>query len=657
MIKRTFALLFAFILLASTTVFAQEKALHGKIPPKNGLWLEELDLSKMMQGWKKPQAGKSVIGFPITLGGEEYIHGIGTSAGSQFAIDLKGVATAFMAMVGVDDETQGKGSVTFEVWLDGKLVSDSGVVKGGGKPTLLSADLTGGKQLVLLVSDAGDGSQGDHADWAGATLILNASASEKPEAVALAPDTSKPELALGDGPEPAIHGPRITGATPGRPFLFLIPATGEGPLSYSAKNLPAGLALDSKTGIITGALETAGKTNVELTVAGPKGSASRTLTIVGGERALALTPPLGWNSWNVWGIVVEDQHIRDAADCMIKSGLAAHGFQYVNIDDTWEADRGADGVVDTNKRFKDMNALTDYVHSKGLKIGIYSSPGPKTCAGYTGSYQFEEQDAETYALWGFDYLKYDWCSYGSIAPGKTKEDLMKPYRVMREALDKCGRDIVYSLCQYGMGDVWTWGAEVGGNLWRTTSDIVDTWDSVCEIGFSQNGKEPYAGPGHWNDPDMLVIGSVGWGLDVQPSRLTPHEQHSHITLWCLLAAPLLIGCDMSQMDPFTLALLTNDDVLDVNQDPLGKQACRRAGGGWSEVWAKEMSDGTLAVGLFNRRPIASEITARWEDLGLKGPQPVRDLWRKKDLGQSEGAFTSPVPPHGAVMLKIGEANG
>ena len=310
-----------------------------------------------------------------------------------------------------------------------------------------------------------------------------------------------------------------------------------------------------------------------------------------------------------------------------------------------------------NKRFKDMNALTDYVHSKGLKIGIYSSPGPKTCAGYTGSYQFEEQDAETYALWGFDYLKYDWCSYGSIAPGKTKEDLMKPYRVMREALDKCGRDIVYSLCQYGMGDVWTWGAEVGGNLWRTTSDIVDTWDSVCEIGFSQNGKEPYAGPGHWNDPDMLVIGSVGWGLDVQPSRLTPNEQHSHITLWCLLAAPLLIGCDMSQMDPFTLALLTNDDVLDVNQDPLGKQACRRAGGGWSEVWAKEMSDGTLAVGLFNRRPIAAEITARWEDLGIKGTQPVRDLWRKRDLGQSEGAFTSPVPPHGAVMLKIGKANG
>jgi alpha-galactosidase len=296
------------------------------------------------------------------------------------------------------------------------------------------------------------------------------------------------------------------------------------------------------------------------------------------------------------------------------------------------------------------------VHSKGLKLGIYSSPGPQTCARFEGSYQHEEQDAKTYAKWGLDYLKYDWCSYGQIARNPKLPDRQKPYAVMQAALAKTDRDIVYSLCQYGDGNVWEWGAEVGGNLWRTTGDITDTWGSLSGIGFNQNGHEKHAGPGHWNDPDMLVVGRVGWGPNIHPSRLTQNEQITHITLWCLQSAPLLIGCDMSAMDKFTVDVLGNDEVIEVDQDPLGKPAGRRAQDGRLEVWARPLWDGTMAVGLFNRGVEAAKVTAKWSDLGLKGSQMVRDLWQQKNLGNFSESFSTMVPQHGAVLVKIGRPN-
>ena len=347
-----------------------------------------------------------------------------------------------------------------------------------------------------------------------------------------------PAIVHEESPQPAIHGPRIVGSTPGRPFLFLIPATGEKPLHFAAENLPEGLTLDPETGIISGSLKQPGSTVVEIEVKNARGSAKRELTIVGGQHKLALTPPMGWNSWNCWASAVSDAKVRAAADAMVNSGLAAHGFQYVNIDDCWEGNRDAKGEIQTNKKFPDMKALADYVHSKGLKLGIYSSPGPKTCAGYEASYKHEAQDAATYARWGVDYLKYDWCSYGDIARNPDRAALMKPYQVMRKGLDECGRDIVFSLCQYGMGDVWKWGAEVGGNCWRTTGDITDNWGSMSGIGFGQDGHEKYAGPGHWNDPDMLVVGKVGWGPSLHPTQ--PQAQradHAHLALVpALLAA-------------------------------------------------------------------------------------------------------------------------
>ncbi len=647
----------ALLLTGSPPSHAQEAAvLTAQDAPANGLWVDSLDLKNVAQDYGEPHAGKSVEGNPLTLSGAVYPHGIGTHASSRLLIDLKGVATKFEALVGVDDEKKNSSaSVQFEVYVDGKKKLETKILRAGDAPVPISVNLTGAKHLTLVVGDGGDGIDSDHGDWAGALLTLAPGAADKPVTMAdtVAEEPPMPIFMGPDSPIPAIHGPRIIGATPGHPFLFKIPATGDGPLTYDAKNLPAGLVLDKATGIISGALKSAGTSKVKLTVTGPLGKGARTLTVVGGDHPLALTPPLGWNSWNVWADKVDTQKVKDAADQIIAAGLAAHGYLYVNIDDTWEAGRDANGVIQTNQKFPDMKGLADYVHGKGLQIGIYSSPGPKTCGGYTASYQHEQQDADTYADWGIDYLKYDWCSYGDVATGEGQERFIKPYRVMGDALEKTNRDIVYSLCQYGMGDVWKWGATIGGNCWRTTGDIQDNWGSVRGIFTSQNGHEKYAGPGHWNDPDMLMVGIVGFG-NTHPTHLKPNEQITHISMWCLLSSPLLIGCDMTKLDAFTQALLTNDDVLDVNQDPLGKPAGRISQDGDAQVWARPLYDGTHAVGLVNTGSDRTDISVTWAQLGLTGKQPVRDLWQQKDLGGFSDKYTASVPAHGTVLVKIGK---
>jgi alpha-galactosidase len=324
--------------------------------------------------------------------------------------------------------------------------------------------------------------------------------------------------------------------------------------------------------------------------------------------------------------------------------------------------RAEDGTILTNTKFPDMKALGDYIHSKGLKYGIYTGPGPTTCQGLEASWQHELQDFQTFADWGVDYIKYDWCGYSNILSPEerqglqqNREVLMRPYQVGRQALDQIKRDMVYSLCQYGWGRVWEWGNDptIRGNSWRTTGDIVDTWQSMSTIGFQQVDLAPHAGPGHWNDPDMLVIGVVTGGPSgSQPSRLTPNEQYTHITLWVLYSSPLLLGNDMTQIDEFTLSLCNNDEVLAVHQDPLGKTASRVAQQGYVEVWARPLADGSKAVGLFNRDEMPMKVTAKWAEIGVEGRQTVRDLWRQKDVGQVDGEFTTEVPRHGAVLLKI-----
>ena len=636
MIKNSFFALAVASSLASTRGVAAET--YG---------IETLDLHAAEQGWGEPHANQSVEGHPLSIGGEKFTHGFGTHATSTLRVALGGKGESFSATVGVDDEVGTRGSVTFRVSGDGKKLWESGVLRGGQPAQKFEVDVHGIKTLLLTVGDGGDDMNYDHADWAEAKFIM---AEGKPESIT-APREPAVVLTPKESPSPRINGARVVGVRPGSPFLFTIPVTGDRPMTFSAVNLPAGLKLDPASGQITGALDQKGTYPVTLHAKNAVESTKRILKIVCGD-TIALTPPLGWNSWNCFGCDVSEAKVRAAADAMVASGLIHHGWTYINIDDCWEAGRDSDGNILSNRKFPDMKALTDYVHSKGLKIGLYSSPGPKTCANHEGSYKHEEQDARQYAKWGFDYLKYDWCSYGEIVPNPDHAGLLKPYQVMRSALDKAPRDIVFSLCQYGMGNVWEWGAEVGGNCWRTTGDITDTWSSMSGIGFGQVGHERYAGPGHWNDPDMLVVGYVGWSANVRPTHLTPNEQYTHISLWCLLCSPLLIGCDMTKLDDFTLSLLTNDEVLEVSQDPLGRQAGRIQKDGDREVWAKDMEDGSKAVGLFNVGEEESTVSVNWSELGLTGEQAVHDLWRQKDLGKFTDKFQTQVPRHGVVLVKI-----
>lgn len=452
--------------------------------------------------------------------------------------------------------------------------------------------------------------------------------------------------------KPRINGPDVFGERPGNPFLYRIPATGQKPLIYKASGLPEGLKLDGIKGLITGEVKYKGDYPVTFTVSNKSGSAAKKFTIKIGE-LIGLTPALGWNSWNAFGLSVNDHRVKVAANQMADK-LSSHGWMYINIDDGWEAPaRNADGTIKPNEKFPDMKALTNYVHGLGLRMGIYSSPGPRTCGGYLGSYQHEDQDAKTYADWGIDYLKYDWCSYGEIAPRHPNlEEYKKPYQVMRASLNYVPRDILFSFCQYGMGDVWKWGAEVGGNSWRTTGDIEDTWKSMSTIGFGQDKAAPYAQPGHYNDPDMLVVGKVGWGDSQHNTRLTPDEQYTHISLWSLLSAPLLIGCDMGKLDKFTLNLLTNDGVLAINQDALGKEARQTVKKDNYQIWVKELENGDKAIGIFNTSEKYQSISLEGVSEVIKGRTKAIDVWTQNPVGRLSDKTIFNIPPHGVKLIRV-----
>jgi alpha-galactosidase len=357
------------------------------------------------------------------------------------------------------------------------------------------------------------------------------------------------------------------------------------------------------------------------------------------DNGLARTPPMGWNSWNKFAGRVDDASVRGMADAMVSSGMKDAGYQYINIDDTWEAERDAQGNIQSNKKFPDMKALADYVHSKGLKLGIYSSPGPNTCAGYEGSYAHEEQDARTWAAWGIDYLKYDWCGARNIY---KDEEMQAVYQKMGEALEATGRPTVYSLCQYGRADVWKWGPEVGGNLWRTTGDIRDAWDSMTRIGFAQDELGPYAKPGHWNDPDMLEIGNSG---------MNDNEYKTHMTLWSILAAPLIAGNDLRDMPRSIHDILTNREVIAIDQDKEGQQGRRVSKSGDQEIWLRPLATGAHAVALFNRGAADAEMTVNWAELKLK-PGHARDLWEHRDLKLAGAEYKATVPAHGVLLLRV-----
>jgi alpha-galactosidase len=645
------------------------------------VWLDELDLSAATQGYGIPSKNKTIDNKTLTIAGKTFERGFSTHAVSSLLILLEGKATTFTAQVGIDDEVAGhEPAAEFELFADGKKIWSSGIMHLGDAAKPCSVQLSGIQKLELVVTDGGNGNYYDHADWVNAKFETSGVKTFK-----TFNPVSSVEYILTPQPsaKPRINSAKVYGVRPGSPFQYTIAATGDRPMTFSASGLPEGLTIDKQTGIITGSLAKAGTTEVTLVAQNAKGKAEKKLRIVCGDR-ISLTPPMGWNSWNCFAGEVSADKVKRAADIMVKSGLVNHGWNYINIDDFWQNHRDSSdpllrgkfrdeaGNIVPNARFGDMKGLADYVHSLGLKIGLYSSPGPWTCGGCAGSFGYEKQDAQSYAAWGFDYLKYDWCSYGNVIDGMPGNDpfkvsslsyqggaelstAVKPFKLMGEYLRQQPRDIVYSLCQYGMSDVWKWGDSVNGNCWRTTNDITDTWVSVKSIALDNEKSAAWAKPGNWNDPDMLVVGTVGWG-NPHKSKLKPDEQYLHISLWSLFSAPLLIGCDMEKLDEFTTNLLTNDEVIEINQDPLGKQATCVQTIGDLRIYVKELEDGSRAVGFCNFGLETANISYKdFDKLGITGKFIVRDLWRQKDISTIEtkkDQLKLNVPVHGVVLYKI-----
>lgn len=455
---------------------------------------------------------------------------------------------------------------------------------------------------------------------------------------------------------PRYNGPQVYGLRPTSPLYFRIPVSGSRPMKFQVKNLPAGLSLDAENGIITGSVKEEGEYTMTFVATNDLGSMSQDFTLKVGN-VIGLTPAMGWNSWNCWGLNVSQEKVIQSAQSLIDKGLADYGYSYINVDDAWEADeRNADGTIATNDRFPDMKALGDWLHARGLKFGIYSSPGDRTCGQYLGSLDHEKQDAETYNSWGIDYLKYDWCGYSKVwdtLKDQTTASYVRPYLKMEEHLRNQPRDIWYSLCQYGMGDVWTWGHAIDANSWRTTGDITDSWQSVMECAFIPGADiYSYAGPGHWNDPDMLIVGKVGWGDGLHETRLTPDEQYSHISLWVLQAAIMLIGCPLDQLDDFAINLLCNNEVNAIDQDILGRAAHRAADVDGIQVWMRPLSDGSYAVGIFNMNDNDKDIDFAnyFEACGIKNLKSLRDVWQQNDMSVSQTKHR--LAPHACKLFKI-----
>jgi len=650
-------------LFSFLAVFAPLSAAGAEIVP-----LASLDLAHMRQGWGRPQVNRAIRETPLSIGGRRFDFGVGTHAASVLWIELDGKTDRFLASVGLDDAAGSPaGSITFTIFGDGRKLWQSGVMRQGDAAKEVDVDLRGVRTLLLLVGDAGDGIDYDHADWCAARFIV---AGAKPAAL---PAPREEAVILTPPPPrtPRINGAKVFGVRPGSPLLFTIPATGDRPMTFAADNLPEGLALDPATGFLTGSLARKGAYSITCRARNALGAAERTLTIVCGD-TLALTPHMGWNSWYVWENHVTDKIMREAADAMVANGMINHGYMYINIDDCWMVKPGAPdgpfageprdarGMINSNTRFPDMKALTDYIHSKGLKAGIYTSPGPLTCQGLTGAYRHEELDVRRFVEWGFDFLKYDWCSYGGVAKDRGRAELQKPYRLLSSILARQPRDIVLNLCQYGMGEVWEWGKEVGGQSWRTAGDLGGSFEGIGAALFrdgfdvyARNELHKFGGPGGWNDPDYILIGHLSnWRGQTVPTPLTPNEQYTQMTLWSIIAAPLIFSGDIARADAFTLNVLCNDEVIAVNQDPLGKPGRRVAKHEDAEVWVRELEDGARAVGLFNRGEFETVVEAAWSDVGVAGPQAARDLWRQRDVGRFMGRFSAPVPRHGVVLVKL-----
>jgi alpha-galactosidase len=645
--------------------------------PSDTIMLHDLSLANFSEGIRPVKSRMNYQGDSMRIAGRSYQNGIGLQSISVLPFELNGKGLKFHALVGADDMGNKNLPIQFHVLGDGRLLYKSDYMNVGDPSERIDIDLRGIKRLGLLVTDSvgGIANKRTYGNFVNAFLVMQKG--YKPEQV---PNDQPAYIQTPkSSPKPSINAPRRFGASPGRPFLFTIAASGERPMQFSATGLPAGLKLDSRTGIITGSVFQKGNHRVMLRAKNKLGVAEQELMICIGD-TIALTPPIGWNGWNSWAHKLDREKVLASARAMSHSGLSQYGWTYINIDDTWQGIRSAkDSSLQPNEKFGDFHSMVDTIHQLGLKAGLYSTPYISTYAGYPGGssdypvggethelikkdrqpymrigpHRFEEQDAKQMARWGFDFIKYDW-----------RIDVNSAER-MSNALKKSGRDILLSISNsapFEKANDWVRTTQ----MFRTGPDIRDSWNSLYMTTFSLDKWYPYTGPGHWPDPDMMIVGNVSTGAGLHPTRLTPDEQYSHVSLYALLASPMLIGCPIESLDSFTMNLLTNAEVIAINQDPLGKGGRKVMEENGVQIWLKEMSDGSYALGLFHTADYGKTPASyfRWGNelekifhlnlsrLGLKGSWKIRDVWRQQDIQQSTDKVSSSIPHHGVKLFRL-----
>jgi alpha-galactosidase len=646
---------------------------NGFSQKSNPRWLDDLKIKSYSEGIPAVLGKTNAAGDAMMINGVPYARGVGVNGTSIMAFYLDGHASEFSALAGVDDKAVSGRTYTFYVIGDEKILFQSKKMTQGEKPEPVLVKLSGIKRLGLLVL-VDERTTKTYANWANAKFIMHGD--HLPDTM---PNDGKRYILTPPSPKsPRINAAKIFGVRPGNPFLYTVSATGERPMHFSALNLPAGLSLDPATGIITGKITQRGQYITTISAANHLGKSTLNLTIKVGD-TIALTPPIGWNGWNSWARNIDREKVISSAEAMVRTRLSQHGWTYINIDDAWQGQRGGKyNAILPNEKFPKFKEMVDYIHGLGLKVGLYSTPWITSYAGfaggssnfengafpdsvrdnkrafrYIGKYRFEKEDARQMADWGIDYLKYDW-----------RLEVPSAER-MSMALKESGRDILYSISNSApFAHVSDWTRLT--NTYRTGPDIRDSWNSLYVSAFTLDPWSPYAGPGHWNDPDMMILGNVTTGSELHPTRLTPDEQYSHVSLFSLLAAPLLIGCPIEQLDAFTLNLLTNDEVIAINQDVLGKAARLVLEEDGVQIWLKPLENGNYALGLFNvgdfgKTPqsyfrwgteTSKSFTLDFRKIGLNKKFAVRDVWRQKDLGKSENSFSANIPHHGVVLLTL-----
>jgi len=643
----------------------------------NTLFFDDLPLQTYSEGIRPVSTKSNYWHKTIKINGVPYSRGFGAQSPAVLSFMLDGKAKRFSAEVGVDDSSNTAIPLTFYVLADQRILFQSKPMDVGDPAVSIYVDLTGVKQLGLLITDTvgGLGNKRTNGNWANANMLVNKGFT--PGYVS----NNDPKIILTPAPKktPQINTVHVFGARPGNPILFKVATTGMRPIKFSANNLPKGLNINESTGIITGRLMNPGSYEVLLKAKNKLGEASKKLLIKIGD-TIALTPPIGWNGWNSWEAEIDQDKVLASANAMVKTGLADHGWTYINVDDAWMGKRGGpDTALQPNEKFIDIKGMIDQIHGMGLKAGLYSTPYIASYGGYVGAssdyptggethelfkpnrppysrigkYKFETNDARQMAAWGVDFLKYDW-----------RIDVASTER-MSTALRNSGRDIVFSLSNNAPFEKVNDWVRLS-NMYRTGPDIKDSWTSLFNTSFVLDKWSPFTGPGHWGDADMMILGEVSIGPVMHSTRLTPNEQYSHVSIFSLIASPMLIGCPIERLDAFTLNLLSNDEVIAINQDPLGKAARLVLEKDGFQVWKRELENGDYAVGIFNIANYGKTPASyfRWgneqsktfalsfKEIGLVGNFKIRDVWRQKDLGIFKDKISISVPHHGVEFYRI-----